>query len=283
MNDYRITRYHPEQYRQVSDLLFYSRHVQTHLDWHATDIWINSANAITRLAWQDDQLIGLLSAGKPTDHTAWVRLVGIAADCPPVPVLQALWQDLTTELRQRAITQVAWLLVERWQDQYIAELGFEHLEDIITLRRSGDNLPDHRLPSGLYLRRAEEVDVPRMTAVDHIAFEPPWQNTEHDIRQARRIAAISRVAMLDQDIVGFQISTRYQKNGHLARLAVLLETQGRGVATALLSDLIRTFLQRRIHTVTVNTQASNQRSLELYQRFGFQRNGYDLPVWYKQL
>jgi hypothetical protein len=32
-------------------------------------------------------------------------------------------------------------------------------------------------------------------------------------------------------------------------------------------------------STTVNTQESNVRSQHLYTRFGFARNGYDLPVW----
>jgi hypothetical protein len=44
--------------------------------------------------------------------------------------------------------------------------------------------------------------------------------------------------------------------------------------------MITRFQRRNIQTITVNTQASNARSQQLYVRFNFLQNGYDLPVWF---
>ena len=48
---------------------------------------------------------------------------------------------------------------------------------------------------------------------------------------------------------------------------------------ALLIDLLRRFERRSVRAMTVNTQSSNLRSQRLYTGFGFERTGYDLPVW----
>ncbi len=80
-------------------------------------------------------------------------------------------------------------------------------------------------------------------------------------------------------IVGYQLSTLYFDGAHLARLAISPVAQGKGVARALLSDVLTRFDRRGVRTMTVNTQSSNLRSQRLYTGYGFERNGYDLPVW----
>jgi ribosomal protein S18 acetylase RimI-like enzyme len=100
-----------------------------------------------------------------------------------------------------------------------------------------------------------------------------------ELRQANRISAASTVAEIDGSIVGYEISTLYFDGAHLARLAVSPHAQGHGVARALLLDTLRRFERRGVHVITVNTQAGNLRSQRLYTSFGFERTGYDLPVW----
>jgi ribosomal protein S18 acetylase RimI-like enzyme len=100
-----------------------------------------------------------------------------------------------------------------------------------------------------------------------------------DLRQAMRMAASSTVAMMTTTIVGYQISTMYFDGSHLARLAVRPEIQTRGVGTALVSDVLRRFARRGVASMTVNTQLTNERSQHVYERLGFERNGYDLAVW----
>jgi ribosomal protein S18 acetylase RimI-like enzyme len=66
-------------------------------------------------------------------------------------------------------------------------------------------------------------------------------------------------------------------------LAILPAAQGQGVGAQLLSDMVMRFTRRGFRSFTVNTQETNERSQRLYQRFGFVRNGYDLPVWFIHL
>jgi ribosomal protein S18 acetylase RimI-like enzyme len=51
----------------------------------------------------------------------------------------------------------------------------------------------------------------------------------------------------------------------------------------LLHHLVQTLNKRGVRSITVNTQDSNVRSQRLYQRYGFERNGFDLPVWQMRL
>ena len=91
------------------------------------------------------------------------------------------------------------------------------------------------------------------------------------------------VAVKANTILGYQLSTLYFDGAHLARLAIAPQAQGSGVGGALLGNLILRFFKRGIYTMTVNTQTSNQRSRNLYARFGFHPNGYDLPYWWTRI
>src|SRR6185369_15396972 len=142
-------------------------------------------------------------------------------------------------------------------------------------RRPPLPIPNEAPPPGLSIRLNEPGDLAAILAVDNHAFTPPWQMERDELRAAVRISACCTVAERDGELIGYQLSTLYFDGAHLARLAVVPETQGIGMARALLIDLLRRFERRGVRTMTVNTQSSNTRSQRLYIGFGFERTGYD--------
>jgi ribosomal-protein-alanine N-acetyltransferase len=170
-------------------------------------------------------------------------------------------------------------MIRDWPVEYVGEMGFTFREEVVTLRRVDQNAPPNMKPADLIIRLARAEDLPMMAQVDQAAFSPPWQMTLSEIRQAERISANCTVAISQEQIVGYQLSTLYFDGSHLARLAVAPNMQGKGVGSALLSDALRTFARRGVFSMTVNTQSSNEVSQRLYLRYGFRHNGYNLPVW----
>lgn len=274
-----LTHYERKYRTTVLDLLFYSRYIQVHLDWHETSQWLDRyPEMIAQLAWDGQRLAGCLILSPPLNGASWLRIVGVDYHYPTAEVLSTLWNGLKAVCQRAHIQQVAVLLINDWLEPYLSLLDMRFKEMVITLRRAGGDLPP-RNNQNLILRHASFEDLATIVAVDHCAFAPPWQLQEEEIRQALRMAASAVVAVDDEEIIGYQISTRRHTSGHLARLGVRPEAQGRGVGAALIDHLIRNFNQRGIRAMTVNTQESNQRSQRLYFRYGFVRNGYDLPVW----
>ena len=41
-------------------------------------------------------------------------------------------------LREENISQIAWLLVEDWPETWLPDLGFKHINEVITYRKSGN-------------------------------------------------------------------------------------------------------------------------------------------------
>ena len=268
----------------VRDLLFRSYRTHTHLDWQETDQWLEEGEDYpTRLAWQGTRLQGILAMSAPLGGTCWVRLAAVNDHTDAPEVLKLLWDDLLPELHGHSVGTVALLVIRNWISTYAANLGFKFAEEIITFRRAQVGVPAHepanKPPAGLSIRLTQPEDLPEILKLDNRAFAPPWQMDADELRQAHRISACSTVTEMNGKLVGYEISTLYFDGAHLARLAVDPAAQGIGVARALLLDTLRRFERRGVHSMTVNTQASNERSQHLYTGFGFERTGYDLPVW----
>jgi [ribosomal protein S18]-alanine N-acetyltransferase len=277
-----ITPFLPRDRQALDDLIFRSHHVHTHLDWHDIYEWLDGRQqGSLRLAWQDRRLMGALALSTPLNKAVWFRLMALHDFAPGKEVMDALWAAAADELREKGVETAYVLLSRTWVQQLISPLGFQFDEDIITLQRSGQQLPSPQSDAApiTNLREMLPADLDGVMQVDHAAFAPPWQLARDELFQARRISSASTVAIQNDTIIGYQISTVYRDGAHLARLAVTPNTQGRGIGGALVGDVLRRFFRRGIYIMTVNTQATNHRSQRLYYRFGFERNGNDLPVW----
>lgn len=278
-----VTPYERRDRQTVLDLLYGSFQTHLHLDWYSAEYWLETM-PLLRLAWKGSRLAGVMGASEPMFGTTWLRMIVVRDYLPTRVVLIALWDSLKRELRTQGL-ESAWLLIANdWLADFASVIGFRRRELVVTLHRRGDLLPVPRLtPFPITLRPAELEDVATMTRVDQAAFAPPWQLTHSDLWQATRQAAICTTAWDRDTMIGYQLSTRHREAGHLARLAVLPQTQGQGVGGALVHQMLATFLNRGVQTVTVNTQRSNEQSQRVYRAYGFERNGYDMPVWMQYL
>jgi len=263
----------------VRDLMFRSYRVHSHLDWHESEEWLETDQYPIQLAFYGDRLVGFIAMSKPLGGTSWVRLAVLSDQADGTTVLGGLWAEITRELRQYGVTKVAILINPDWILSYLRSFQFKPAEEIITLIRPQIAIPDMPLVEGISLRLMRREEVAAITAVDQYAFAPPWQMDVSELRQAEKISALATVALYEHEIVGYSLYTITMEGAHLARLAVLPAFQGRGVASLILVDALQRFMRRSILRMSVNTQGTNVRSQRLYLRYGFARNGYDLPVW----
>ncbi len=261
----------------LNDMLFFSSQMHLHLDWSHVDTWIHSADAVVWVATQGEKIVGFLGASRPIGGYTWIRVAVFKDEAVVMPALMALWNPLKMALSALGATHVYWMLFDDWLNTPVANVGFVPHDEVVTFVRY--NAPILIKPSRYAIHSANMNDVDRLYQIDCQAFAPMWQMTIEDMRHARRSAAVCTMALDGDDVVGFQLSTAHHRNGHLARLAVLPHMQGKGVGSALVSDLVRYFTRRHMDYVSVNTQLSNLASQHLYTKLGFARNGYDMPVW----
>ncbi|MGJ3237703.1 MAG: GNAT family N-acetyltransferase [Anaerolineae bacterium] len=266
----------------ILSLIFYSRHTHTHLDWYKVGNWLDLDGNLIQLAFDRDELVGVMGFSENLNGSSWLRIAAVAQGYDPTQVMTFLWENTRLQLMQAQVQSASILVLSQWLPPHLPALGFRYQEDVVTMHRAQQSIPPAP-PTAIILRNGYLEHVEAIMQVDHAAFAPPWQLSATDIRLSQRQAASCTIALLGGQIVGYEIATRHHTNGHLARLAVHPQVQGQRVGQALLHHLLTRFAQRGVKSMTVNTQLSNRRSQNLYVRYGFVRNGFDLSVWQADL
>jgi len=266
--------------QQACDLLQLSRRQHIHLDWQSLPNLL--ADPLTR-CWvvkQDKSIQVLVGAtlqklAQVPPKVAWLRLILPSAYDS---ILDRAWEALRADLAESGIQQVGLLAVDGWVERLATRWRFEHTNSVVTLERSSGTIPP-RVASPLRIRDVVPADLAMIEHVDAAAFHPLWHHNRAALEAAHPQSATFTVIELQGSILGYQLSTWYIDTGHLARLAVKPEAQGKGLGKVLVGEMLRFFEERGITRITVNTQEDNLVSQKLYTSLGFHFTGHRVPVW----
>jgi ribosomal protein S18 acetylase RimI-like enzyme len=270
----------PNDRRKLESLLRDTHQSHNHLDWNPPYDWLGKHPF--QLAFMGEALIGAFAAPPDLPGVAWIRLAAVADGYPPNDVLDTLWsasQDAFYELTTR---HVNCMVMEQWMLSYLERWGFSPLTKVVVLKRiHGAALPAPTPFSTqtVEIRPARATDLNAITSVDNAAFEAPWQYSRAVIQQAISQCSRATVAVLNDQIAGYEISSGGRHGGHLARLAVMPGLQGRGVGRLLVRRMIEHFERKGALAVTVNTQMDNAASLAVYRAAGFELTNETYAVW----
>jgi ribosomal protein S18 acetylase RimI-like enzyme len=242
--------------------------------------WIGQQPFLVETIQQQIQSVFLAAPEVP--EVTWVRLF-CARDAQSV---ESSWGRILAKaienLKTMGIKKLAALGSSAWFINLLSNSSFSHSNDIVMLEMVGASPPPVKIPPEIEIRLTRDDDLRQVYEIDQAAFKPLWQNSVAGLARAISQHGFSTVAEVQGQIVGYQISTCFGI-GHLARLAVHPEHQGKQVASALVSDLFSRFASQLIAHVTVNTQADNWPSLAIYQKFGFQKTGEVIPVFERDI
>jgi len=273
----QVRRAVDRDYDQIANLTFYESNNHRHLDWHSPLEWIGSPNY-----WvleEDGRITAALACPEDPPHMAWVRFFGHHQNLPGHQAWSALWEVARSEVTHaNTQTYVAAIVVKQWFQTFLLSSGFELKQNIILLELMNGNIRFFSTPQGIRIRPMQDADLPAVAKVDWAAFGQFWHNTMNVLQRARSQCASATVAEDDSGVIGYQLSTKNPLGAHLARLGVRPEAQGRGVGSALVSNLIQSLGTSQLSRLSVNTQADNAASLSLYKKLGFVRTGEHFPV-----
>lgn len=283
-----------EDFGKLKSILERFRRVHQHLDWNAPAAWLGRRPFY--FAMDGPRAAGVFAAPPDPPDTAWVRLLAVAEGVPAGDVLRAVWPPARRDLETDQVRLVAALAINEWVGTTLAAVGFQEVKEVVVLSRrrgapsartTANQIPRHDFSGRLsyFIRPVRPADLPAISALDEAAFAPPWQISAPALRLALEQAARATVVEADQPprLAGFQITTPSGHGGHLARLAVLPEFRGQGLATALVADVAAYFDGRRADSLTVNTQHDNFASLAVYERLGFKPTRQRFGVWQMRL
>ncbi len=264
----------PEDYYQISSLIFHEANIHRHLDWRSPLEWIGAPNYWVLEEY--GRVTAALACPEDPPRVAWIRFFGHQPHLSPRETWMAVWEIARNEIsRASPQAQVASIATKQWFQNLLLSSGFELKQNIVLLELMIDRLPSFSAPQDFRIRPMHDNDISAIANIDIEAFGWFWHNTADALQRAHSLSVSATVAEDDSGVIGYQISTGNSRGTHLARLAVKPEAQGRGVGSALTQDLIqRTGTQR----LSVNTQHDNAASLALYKKIGFVRTGEYFPV-----
>ncbi|MEX2425859.1 MAG: GNAT family N-acetyltransferase [Thermomicrobiaceae bacterium] len=162
--------------------------------------------------------------------------------------------------------------------------GFELLEHIMIYELS--HVPVIK-PERFRLKFSEmvplrETDLKALLEIDHESFPWLWWNSEGEFLNYGRARGVKIYGGWDSSgrLVSYIGVTRFRSWGHLDRIAVRPELRGRGIGLESLEWALYVLAESGAKRIGLSTQARNERSRLLYERYGFHRtNKHDYYLY----
>jgi len=128
-----------------------------------------------------------------------------------------------------------------------------------------DRAPD------LQLRPMREIDTGLVIAIERASYQFPW--SEGIFRDCLRVGYICRVAMRQEQLVGYAVMSVGAGEQRVLNLCVDPGERCRGIASRLLHSLLVSASEEGAREVFLEVRPSNTAAIRLYQSFGFQQIG----------
>jgi tRNA threonylcarbamoyladenosine biosynthesis protein TsaB len=127
------------------------------------------------------------------------------------------------------------------------------------------------------LREFREDDLEAVAALELAIFSDPWPASFFH-SELRQPMVYARVAEREGRLAGYQMAWLGAGTGHLANMAVAPDQRRRGIARALMDDLLARARAAGSQSVTLEVRVSNFAAQGLYRGYGFRvagvRRGY---------
>jgi ribosomal-protein-alanine N-acetyltransferase len=144
--------------------------------------------------------------------------------------------------------------------------------------------------AALKIRRLAYADLPRVLSIERRAFVTPWSMAMF-VLELSKGSGVCLAATEGESLRGYLVCSRYADMWHLMNVAVDPDRRREGIATALISHLLREI--EGTDKLMLEVRGSNEGAIEMYRRFGFaavgqrrryyQDNGEDAVVMERAL
>jgi ribosomal-protein-alanine N-acetyltransferase len=121
------------------------------------------------------------------------------------------------------------------------------------------------------IRRLSYPDLPQVIAIERRVFPTPWSLAMFVLEMSKQ-TGICLAAMSEGRLVGYLICSRYDTVWHVMNVAIDLDQQRKGLASALLSELYERVGDENAR-FTLEVRRSNAVAIHLYEREGFRAAG----------
>jgi ribosomal protein S18 acetylase RimI-like enzyme len=254
-------------------------YTQRHLDWRDPLEWLGR-----QPFWileKNGDIKAVLACIAEPEEVAWVRLFAVESHLSPSWAWNILFERIYPSLAEIPNRPtIAVLGLQDWFTDLLIANGFNHFQDIIVLSYESAPPPSLAPDPALLVREMRKEDLPAVTRIDNLAFEPLWRLSANDLGRAYERSNYKTVIERNGQVAGYQMSAHNGFTAHLARLAIDPALQRMRLGYRLVQDVLHKFVDRNgAWGVTLNTQNDNHASLALYQQIGFHLTGESFPVY----
>ena len=121
------------------------------------------------------------------------------------------------------------------------------------------------------IRRLLYTDLPQVISIERRVFPTPWSLAMFVLELSKQ-TGVCLAAVSGRRLIGYLICARYDTVWHLMNVAIDLDHQRTGVASALLAELY-TRVEDDDARFTLELRRSNVIAIRLYEREGFRAAG----------
>jgi ribosomal protein S18 acetylase RimI-like enzyme len=185
--------------------------------------------------------------------------------------------QLVAAAAERARDNGAFLLLmveveESRRPAFYDRIGMKLLQEVVTYElRSAPAAAPRRMT----FERADvgqREDLAALLAIDGASFPWVWRNSEAEFFEYADAPGVELfLGRLDGRPVAYLGLTAYLGFGHIDRVAVVPELQGRGLGTEAVRFAIARLASSGARKIGLSTQRDNLRSQHVYERLGFRR------------
>lgn len=282
-DDFQVKPIQASDSSLVLDFLKTAQFSHRHLDWRLPIDWLGVQPYLG--CWFRDDLIALLVCPHTEAKEVWIRCYAGNSFHSTKAAWEKLLQETIQILRKKDIISIYTICLSDWYQDLIINSGFQKENDVVVLEKNNWATRPLRLPAqDIQIQDMESHHLLDVYELDKQCFTPLWQLTKEDIEIAYKHAINCTVAYdAENHLIAYQISNLIGDTAHLARIAVLPSYQRKSIGQMLLSNMLKRFAQMGIMKVTVNTQADNQASLQLYKQNGFIQIDESYPVYIQKI
>jgi len=128
----------------------------------------------------------------------------------------------------------------------------------------------------LTLRTYRPEDFETLYEIDQSCYEPEIAYSRRELRNYLRFpGADCVVASAEGRLIGFCLSARQGRRGHIITIDVLRGCRRRGVGTSLLGETERRLAENGVRELGLETATNNDSAIAFWQKHGYRTRG----VW----
>lgn len=110
--------------------------------------------------------------------------------------------------------------------------------------------------------------------VEEACFSIPWTKKDFEREIYENKMAVYRVALLDNQVIGYAGMWHVVNEGHITNVAVLEEHRREKAGSRLIEEMIQIAEQREMIGITLEVRISNLAAQRLYTKYGFRPEGF---------